>query len=1055
MQLKVFISSRLQELKEERKVVEEAVSELWNNENLPFTIWRWESAKEIPSGKHPDKVQSKGVRDSGIYVLILGSEYGDFKYRESPTHKEYDTARSNLEEDCILIYIKEVEEREEKLEKWIDEIKNKHASKPFKNSYHLKDLVKTRLRDVWFLKRGHAITYFPEDPPDVADFVNRDTEQNNLEELIRRKKHMIIIQGIAGIGKTQIAAKLMENIKNDYITYWKEMRNVDTFDRVIKDSTGLAGFLRENNDSELADYIGNDGTDHETIINILLSCLKEKQYALFFDNYQVVENKEVHDLFKRFKDKLTNSTIIITTREPPQFVNPVIDEIENKVKEENVKGFELEATREYLEQKGVEVFQEQLVKIDRKIGGHPNSLRLFASLSGEMEIDEIIENLPETEVLDWLYYVCYDKLIRDEQEVLEALSVFRTAVTADACIQVSKTSNIKKILMSLIRKLLVERKRNLYYLHDSIRELSYGLIDNPKDYHKRASEYYSQLEKTPENILETTYHLVKNVGVVNDEVIDYLMEAPRDNYTRFVILGILDSNEITTTKLFELLEEFLSDENVEIQSLAVSILAKNRHLDIDYTLGILEEVIERDTSPHLIKRTIQSLSKFGEERRDDIFRIMEQIVQSQRYEYYWSILVLIKDIGIEDPEIIEILKKIATTQLFDLRWYNNRKEAFELLKKRGITLFEEASQIDYLRELRQMTAEQALDYVEKLAHPDEERRTDIHLFGFDHNFLFFILRELYKVRPYETSDLMSHFLTILERNPFQHIFEILGEHKYFNSEIIRGFVESDNRIISLTGFMALEYALNKVVDGEVVNVDEEIRNEILRLLRKIMTWEEKNPLLAAMATVTYEEATNPYEQERIGLSTRIGTGFVKGVVELLGPRTVKNFMTATDSEIKEYNVVLYWSSYKGILHTKPNKLREVFRVMGKDDDMFLRVCDFMYEQLRISPEGALDILYKFALKSEESQVRNGAVDLGNIVGRLAPEKVLEIYEKLLPLPEYQDNRTRLTLTHNFRNFLETSQGKRARKDLEELMKDNDRQVGMLADIILNGIQFRE
>jgi len=64
----------MKELKEERAAVEGAVSELWTHENLSFTIWGWERAKEIPSGKHPDEVQSKGVRDSDIYLLILGSE---------------------------------------------------------------------------------------------------------------------------------------------------------------------------------------------------------------------------------------------------------------------------------------------------------------------------------------------------------------------------------------------------------------------------------------------------------------------------------------------------------------------------------------------------------------------------------------------------------------------------------------------------------------------------------------------------------------------------------------------------------------------------------------------------------------------------------------------------------------------------------------------------------------------------------------------------------------------------------------------------------------------
>jgi len=156
VQPKIFISSRLQGLEEEREVVKEAVSELWNNENLPFRVWSWESAKEIPSGKHPDEVQSKGVRESNIYILIIGSEYGDFEYGESPTHKEYDIACSELEEDCILIYIRKGGRIEEKLERWIEELKNKHAFKPFENPDQLKNLVKTRLRDLWSEEKWKA-----------------------------------------------------------------------------------------------------------------------------------------------------------------------------------------------------------------------------------------------------------------------------------------------------------------------------------------------------------------------------------------------------------------------------------------------------------------------------------------------------------------------------------------------------------------------------------------------------------------------------------------------------------------------------------------------------------------------------------------------------------------------------------------------------------------------------------------------------------------------------------------------------------------------------------
>lgn len=155
MKQMVFISARIEELKEERKKVKEGIYELVNHGDIPFKVWDWENAKEIPSGKKPDRIQYEGVRDSDIYVLILGSEYGNKEYGESPTHKEYKIACSEIEKECILIYIKEVKDREEKVDRWIKEIEeNEHTYKQFKNPDELKDLVKTRLRDLWNKRKG-------------------------------------------------------------------------------------------------------------------------------------------------------------------------------------------------------------------------------------------------------------------------------------------------------------------------------------------------------------------------------------------------------------------------------------------------------------------------------------------------------------------------------------------------------------------------------------------------------------------------------------------------------------------------------------------------------------------------------------------------------------------------------------------------------------------------------------------------------------------------------------------------------------------------------------
>nr|QNO55014.1 HTH-type transcriptional regulator MalT [Methanosarcinales archaeon ANME-1 ERB7] len=362
------------------------------------------------------------------------------------------------------------------------------------------------------------IQYFPDTPPNVTVFVDRKTHLDDLKNSLA-KKNTIVIQGIAGIGKTQLAAKLQQNIKDEYTTFWKELRDVDTFDSVTRT---LAGFLRKKDNSELAEYIEGGTTDHDTVLNLLLRSLENKNYVLFFDNYHVVENKEIHDLFKQFKDRLKGSMIVITTRNPPPFVSP-IDRGKKQVTEKGIEGFDFEATKEYLEQMGVNVSEEQLTEIDKRMGGHPLSLQMFVSLEGEMEVSEILENLPETGIEDYLYDEIYVRLDDDEKRVLQAISVFRTPVTSEACVHVAGGGNVKERLRRLRKKLIVKNKEKLYYLHDLIREFSYNLIDDPKDYHRRAGEYYAQLETTPENILETTYHMIKDAGVINNEVISYLI----------------------------------------------------------------------------------------------------------------------------------------------------------------------------------------------------------------------------------------------------------------------------------------------------------------------------------------------------------------------------------------------------------------------------------------------------------------------------------------------------------------------------------------------------
>jgi hypothetical protein len=153
---RVFISSRLRELEEERVAVEGAVKKLLNNDGIVYKTWMWEAAsKERPSGNAPDGVQSKELKNSDVYLLILGAEYGP-EEGISSTHKEYEEAHFEFDNDCILVYVKNdestVKKREKRLKKWLERIAGEITYKGFEDTKDLKAHVEDKLRALWNAK---------------------------------------------------------------------------------------------------------------------------------------------------------------------------------------------------------------------------------------------------------------------------------------------------------------------------------------------------------------------------------------------------------------------------------------------------------------------------------------------------------------------------------------------------------------------------------------------------------------------------------------------------------------------------------------------------------------------------------------------------------------------------------------------------------------------------------------------------------------------------------------------------------------------------------------
>lgn len=894
------------------------------------------------------------------------------------------------------------------------------------------------------LRPKKMIVYYPPDPIDVSDFINRENEQKNLEDLILQKKHMIIIQGIAGMGKTQIAAKLMVKIKNKYPIYWKEIRDVDTFDSITRN---IAGFLRTCEDSELANYIESEKTDHDTIITLAINSLKLKQYILFFDNYQVMANNEVHDLFRQFKDNLSNSTIIITTRLPPPFVKP-LDKIQNKVIENNLEGFDLEAAETYLKQMGVNLSNEQLIAINKKIGGHPLSLLLFASISKDKEIHKIIEDMPETGIDEYLYDEIFKRLDNEEQEVLETLSVFRTEITAEACIQVSKSKNVKKILMDLTMKLLIKRKKDYYYLHDIIKEFSYNMIDIPVEYHRRAGEYYSSLEKNPENIIEASYHMIKDFGIINDEIIEYLMEVPIDSYTLFVVLRIINENQIRSEKFFDLIKKIYNNGNKDIRKFAITAIVINKKLDIQRAFDFIKMIIEKDDDSDITYFAIYNLDNFINQTLDKVLEILNLIItRSKDRKYINGILNMLQNSGFKCNGTIEVLKSIIFSDSTNIT-IEHKEVAFRLLNKWDVCVPDVVKLKSDI--FRQMNEDETIDFINRYLS------SNLKSSYFNIGILNYVLCEIYRSRPEISSALIKKSLLIPLQPNFEIFSEIMAHPMYYNQNVIREFLDEKNEwIIRFTGFMALEFNINNEYSRISNEKYDETRKISISLIQNLIN--DTDPFMKEMARMGYDRAARPKLMEKQTMIQQIKFKTAKKILDLVDLTSVQNYLNAGFEFTSRHQALLFWLLYDAVLSkTDASETFGLLKAAGKDGILERKIVTFVYDTVRNKPCDAIDLLGKFGLKSGDFMSQIGALVGIDIIGKKCPGKALELFESSIPeinkmLKIIYLGSGSTGLLRNFREMPEFQE--KAKSILEKLIKDDDIEVSAYADMILNGLKF--
>ena len=377
-------------------------------------------------------------------------------------------------------------------------------------------------------------------PKSTKIFTGRKDELNRFKEALWQSS-LISIEGLGGIGKTEFAAKCIEEYLHKSKVVWFDCYPDSKLDTLIG-YCGYSDVLKGEEKTERAKHSGfTDLIERDGII-------------IFLDNFQDVIDDSFRNFFAFSERRLCMAKIVLSSREHPSLggvrASPVTLE---GLKEDSVEYAKKVLSTYYPD---VTINDKDLAKVCEAVVGHPLAIDLAIQL---LHYGETPNNILEKFILykdkgEELSHRLLDEIFKhpkstkEEKEFLVNFSIFRTKVDQNAFDYISDAPDRVTILHKLIDKQMIIRHGNLYGSHPLVREFCYHRLENKKGLHLKAYEYLKpKMREKLEPLLEEEifYHLLK--GERFQELADMIAEKGED----FILLGHTNSLKAMMDKAVE------------------------------------------------------------------------------------------------------------------------------------------------------------------------------------------------------------------------------------------------------------------------------------------------------------------------------------------------------------------------------------------------------------------------------------------------------------------------------------------------------------------------
>jgi len=874
-------------------------------------------------------------------------------------------------------------------------------------------------------------------PTDPANIFGRRQELEKIDEFFKDSS-ALAITGFRGTGKSTLASMYMDRLekRREFAgIYWRKVEeSIDISDVVGSFFTVIGKPIDIGRYKKVEDQLG-----------LLFEELNAAPYFLVLDNFEILLNPQTNkpmkqgfsDLIEKAIESAGRSRVLFTSWECPASDRGI------RPKCYTIGGLDVPAAIQLLRRMALTEPDNELKKAVELSGGHPLALILLVQLV-EGGIDTLSNILEDNtlwigergevaeNILDKVYK---ERLNEEERKLLQYTSLYREPVPSKAIVVAANDPGwteavVKKTVLSLIRKSLLQKTGKNYWLHPLVREFAYEDLENKREAHRCAGAYYCSLkEKTRENILEATHHMIKAYGSVTDEVVDYLKGTPEnpDPFISHIVLDILKEKEITSLRIFELLNEFVSAPDPNVQNLFISeygsFFDKIWAINPEKSIEVLRRILDHADSSQLrlFSRTVARVAGVSP---DEAVKLWKEIID--RGEGDMIVLEYVFNHSTKDTKLGEKAEPVLKYLI------GKREPRISLLAKR------ELERLEILKTQNYMTCEEHLEKLRNL--PTDEKKLSYVTSEFildDVTISWYlvleILNNIYKGSPEEVAKLLKLLIktyydynTVFQRTP-RLIAKLAIEE---DLKYLKNFLdEHENNVY-------IKYAGIRALDLIKAEIGEDNTNNLLKPL-----YEDTEPVIRVLANIMKAEMNSSYVTKHTK-------------VELMNPLDSVKFLDADLAPTKKtylYFVMKSWAFLKATEGTDPNiilNMLEPFEDMKPPKTFYKIFIDITQNH----PTWTLKIATLLS-KSKGSESRSHGLWFLCNAAHLAPEAAIKHLDKVMK--RIKGNELTSQDVIFFMCCLTDIRGEELREKKEaffkELSNHEDGNVRGFAKLLLNGV----